>query len=70
MQWEEHELHPDIELLCESVNTPGTEVAPGSHVVREHLKENGFRHHVVSICLVEPLILSGCRDRYDFKEDR
>ena len=48
MQREEHPLHRDVELLFESVNTPGTEVAPRSDVIREHFQDDGISHYHVS----------------------
>ena len=36
MQWEVYPLDPDVEILLQLFNTPGTEIAPGSHVVAEY----------------------------------
>ena len=49
MQGKEHPAHREVELFSESVSTPGTEVAPRSHVVREHLQDEWVSHQDISI---------------------
>ena len=53
MQRKKHPPHLDIELFPKPVNTPGTEVAPRSYVVREHLENDWISHHDVSVIWVE-----------------
>ena len=48
MQGKEHPLHRDLELLLKSVNTPGTEIAPWSDVVREYVQNGRVSHDYVS----------------------
>lgn len=47
--------HPYVVLLQQTVNTPGTEVAPRSYVVGEHFQH----HHVPPTTIDHPIGLSG-----------
>ena len=46
MQRKEDPLHVDVEPLSETVNTPGTEVAPGSDVVTENFEGDRCVHRL------------------------
>jgi hypothetical protein len=47
MKREMHQPHVDFKILLQFLNTPGTEVAPGSHIIREDFQRDtvGHRSH-------------------------
>ena len=40
-----HPTHIDVEVLLQSFNTPGTEIAPGSNEVGEDFQYDAVRHN-------------------------
>ena len=45
MQWEIYPLNIQVKILSQFFNTPGTEIAPGSHKIREYLQRDPLFHH-------------------------
>ena len=45
MEWEVDPTGGNVEVFPESLNTPGTEIAPGSNVVAEDFQDECFAHH-------------------------
>jgi hypothetical protein len=44
MQWEVHPVNIDIEIPLQLFNTPGTEIAPWSHVIAEYFQRDRLSH--------------------------
>ena len=44
MKWKGHPTNMDVKILLQLINTHGTEIAPGSDIIRKDFNNHRFSH--------------------------